>query len=248
VRDASDALTHYVGIFSDLSERQAAAERIQYLSSYDPLTNLPNRNLFADRLSQSLLNAERFSRETAVILLDLDRFRFVNDTLGPPSGDRILVEVARRLNLQVRDGDTVGRRSGNEFGFVRANLGHERDVIALAKRMLDAIAEPFEINGQSLVVTASIGICVSPRNGTQPDALLKSADAALVRAKAAGRNTFRFYSPDMDADAERRLALEVALREALEKQELSVYYQPQVSLDSGGLIGMEALMRWNNPK
>ena len=248
VRDASDALTHYVGIFSDLSERQAAAERIQYLSSYDPLTNLPNRNLFADRLSQSLINAERFDRETAVILLDLDRFRFVNDTLGPPSGDRILVEVARRLNLQVRDGDTVGRRSGNEFGFVMANLGHERDVIALAKRMLDAIAEPFEINGQSLVVTASIGICVSPRNGTQPDALLKSADAALVRAKAAGRNTFRFYSPEMDADAERRLALEVALREALEKQELSVYYQPQISLDSGGLIGMEALMRWNNPK
>jgi diguanylate cyclase (GGDEF)-like protein len=248
VRDASDALTHYVGIFSDLSEREAAAERIQYLSSYDPLTNLPNRNLFADRLSQSLINAERFDRETAVILLDLDRFRFVNDTLGPPSGDRILVEVARRLNLQVRDGDTVGRRSGNEFGFVMANLGHERDVIALAKRMLDAIAEPFEINGQSLVVTASIGICVSPRNGTQPDALLKSADAALVRAKAAGRNTFRFYSPEMDADAERRLTLEVALREALQKQELSVYYQPQVSLDSGGLIGMEALMRWNNPK
>ena len=248
VRDTNDALTHYVGIFSDLSERQAAAERIQYLSSYDPLTNLPNRNLFADRLCQSLINAERFNRETAVILLDLDRFRFINDTLGPPSGDRILVEVARRLNLQVRDGDTVGRRSGNEFGFVMANLGHERDVIALAKRMLDAIAEPFEINGQSLVVTASIGICVSPRNGTQPDALLKCADAALVRAKAAGRNTFRFYSPEMDADAERRLALEVALREALEKQELSVYYQPQISLDSGGLIGMEALMRWNNPK
>ena len=248
VRDANDALTHYVGIFSDLSERQAAAERIQYLSSYDPLTNLPNRNLFADRLGQSLINAERFNRETAVILLDLDRFRFINDTLGPPTGDRILVEVARRLNLQVRDGDTVGRRSGNEFGFVMANLGQERDVIALAKRMLDAIAEPFEVNGQPLVVTASIGICVSPRNGSQPDALLKSADTALVRAKAAGRNTFRFYSPEMDADAERRLALEVALREALEKQELSVYYQPQISLDSGGLIGMEALMRWNNPK
>ena len=248
VRDCYGRLTNFVGIFSDLSEREAAAERIQYLSSYDPLTNLPNRNLFADRLSQALINAHRFNRETAVILLDLDRFRIINDTLGPPVGDEILVEIARRLNLQVRDGDTIGRRSGNEFGFVMANLSHERDVIALAQRMLDAITVPFNIAGQSIVITASIGISVSPRNGSDVDTLLKCADAALLRAKKAGRNTFRFYSPEMDADAERRLGLEAALRDALQLNEMMVYYQPQISLESGNLIGMEALLRWNSPQ
>ncbi|MDD2742864.1 MAG: EAL domain-containing protein [Rhodocyclaceae bacterium] len=247
VKNAGGQLTHYVGIFSDLSEREAAAERIQYLSSFDPLTNLPNRNLFTDRLAQALINARRYNRETALILLDLDRFRFLNDTLGPPVGDQILVEVARRLNLQVREGDTIGRRSGNEFGFVMANLSHERDVIGLAQRMLDAIAVPFSINGQAIVLTASIGISASPRNGDEVDTLIKSADAALLRAKKAGRNTFRFYSPEMDADAERRLGLEAALREALQQDELTVYYQPQISLESGNLIGMEALLRWNNP-
>lgn len=247
VKNQGGQLTHYVGIFSDLSEREAAAERIQYLSSYDPLTNLPNRNLFTDRLAQALINARRFNRETALILLDLDRFRFINDTLGPPVGDQILVEVARRLNLQVREGDTIGRRSGNEFGFVMANLSHERDVIGLAQRMLDAIAVPFNLNEQTVVITASIGISVSPRNGDVVDTLIKSADAALLRAKKAGRNTFRFYSPEMDADAERRLGLEAALREALQREELTVYYQPQISLESGNMIGMEALLRWNNP-
>jgi len=248
VSDAAGQTSHYVGIFSDLSERQAAAQRIQYLSSFDPLTNLPNRNLFSDRLGQALINAHRFNRETAVILLDLDRFRFINDTLGAPTGDKILVEMARRLNLQVRDGDTIGRRSGNEFGFCMANLSHESDVIALAQRMLEATTEPFDIDGQSIVITASIGISIAPRNGNDTEVLLMSADTALLRAKKGGRNTFRFYSPEMDADAERRLALEAALRSALNNNELTVFYQPQVGLDSGNLIGMEALLRWNHPK
>ncbi len=248
VRDAAGRLTHYVGLFSDLSERRAAAERIQYLSSFDPLTDLPNRNLFADRLGQALLNARRYERQTAVILLDLDRFRVVNDTLGPPVGDAVLVEVARRLSLQVREGDTVGRRAGNEFGCVMANLGHEHDVIALAQHMLDAVVSPFDIAGQPLVITASIGISMAPRDGDTVDMLLKSADAALLRAKKAGRNGFCFYSPEMDADAARRLGLETALREALARDELSVVYQPQISLDSGHMIGMEALLRWSNPQ
>ncbi len=244
--DDNGQLTNYVGIFSDLSERKAAAERIQYLSSYDPLTNLPNRNLFGDRLDQALIVARRFDRETAVILLDLDRFRTVNDTFGPPAGDSILVEVARRLNLQVRDGDTIGRRSGNEFGFVMANLSHEHDAITLAQRMLDAIAVPFALGDQSLVLTASIGISISLRDGKTAQSLLNSADAALLRAKQGGRNSFRFYSPEMNANAARRLGLEAALREALQRNELTVFYQPQVSLESGNLLGMEALLRWNN--
>ncbi|PKO33699.1 MAG: diguanylate phosphodiesterase [Betaproteobacteria bacterium HGW-Betaproteobacteria-7] len=246
VNDRDGRLTHYIGIFSDLSERKAAAERIQYLSSYDPLTNLPNRNLFADRLAQSLLAAQRFNRQTAVILLDLDRFRTVNEGFGPPAGDEALREVVRRLNLQVRDGDTIGRRSGNEFGFVMANLGQEHDAIALAQRMLEAIAQPLVIAGQTIALTASVGICVSPRDGSTADGLLKSADSALSRAKQAGRNTFRFYSPEMDADAARRLGLESALRNALANDEMTVYYQPQISLESGNMVGMEALLRWNN--
>lgn len=229
-----------------MSERNKAAERIQFLSSYDALTKLPNRNLFADRLEQSLITARRFERSTAVILLDLDRFRVVNDTMGAPVGDEVLVEVARRLALQVRDGDTVGRRGGNEFGFVLANLSHERDAIVLAQRILEAIAVPFIIDDQSLVLTASIGISVAPKNGEAGQLLLTSANAALVRAKLAGRNTFHFYSPEMDADAARRLGLEVDLREALSRNELSVHYQPQVSLESGQMIGMEALLRWHS--
>ena len=248
VRDSTGAISNYVGVFGDLSERKAAAERIQYLASYDTLTELPNRNLFADRLEQSLLNAKRFERGTAVILLDIDRLRLINDTFGPPVGDEVLVEVARRLRLQVREGDTVGRRGGNEFGFIMASLGQQRDALSLAQRMLEAIAVPFQIAGQAMVITASLGIAVSPKNGETSEALLKCADAALLRAKQAGRNTFRFYSSDMDADAARRLALESGLREALNRNELCVHYQPQISLDSGHIVGMEALLRWNSPQ
>ncbi len=246
LRQAGGVASHYVGIFSDLSERQAAAERINFLSSYDTLTELPNRTLFDDRLQQALLTARRFERGTALILLDLNRFRLVNDTLGPPAGDEILVEVTRRLKLQVREGDTVGRRAGNEFGFVMANLSHERDALALAQRMLDAISVPFMVAGQSVAITASIGISVFPKDGETVEAMLRSADAALLRAKQSGRNTFNFYSPEMDADAARRLSIETALRTALANDEFSVHYQPQVSLESGHMIGMEALLRWNS--
>ncbi|MCE1241318.1 MAG: EAL domain-containing protein [Azonexaceae bacterium] len=248
VRDSLGRLTHYVGIYSDLSERKAALERIQYLSSHDHLTGLPNRNLLADRLSQALINAHRFERQTAVILLDINRFRSINETLGPPVGDRLLGEVASRLQGQIRDGDTMGRRGGNEFGFIMANLSHERDAIALVQHLLDALAEPFEIEGQAVVLTASIGVSLAPRDGNDAATLLRTADTALARAKQAGRNTFRFYSPEMDADAARRLALEAALQHAVDRGELSLAYQPQVSLDSGRLIGMEALLRWQHPE
>jgi diguanylate cyclase (GGDEF)-like protein/PAS domain S-box-containing protein len=247
VRDTAGTLTHYVGLFSDLSERREAAERIQYLSSYDPLTNLPNRSLLTDRLAQAVINAVRFERQTAVILLDLDHFRLVNETFGAPVGDSLLQEIAQRLQQLLRDGDTVGRRSGTEFGLVMANMGHERDAIALAQRLLDAIAEPFTAGEQTLLLTASIGISLAPRDGNGADELLKTADIALSRAKQAGRNTFRFYAPEMDADAARRLGLESSLRSALKNNEMAVHYQPLVSLETGRIIGMEALLRWQNP-
>lgn len=248
VKDPVGQVSHYVGVFSDLSERIAAAQRIQHLSSHDTLTDLPNRGLFSDRLEQALHSARRFERSTAVILVDLDRFRLINDTLGPPAGDRVLIEFARRLTLQMREGDTVGRLAGDEFGFVMGSLKHEHDAIALAQRLQEAIAVPFEIGGEALVITATIGISIAPKNGDNGSTLLNSAEAALVRAKQAGRNTYRFYSPEMDADAARRLTLETALRDALKNQELSVHFQPQVSLQSGRMIGMEALLRWHNPK
>ena len=247
VRDKNGHLTHYVGLFSELSERQDAAERIQYLSSFDPLTDMPNRNLLADRLSQALITAHRFERQTAVILFKLDRFNLVNERYGPPIGDALLQEVARRLKLQGRDGDTVGRRTGTEFGFVMANLGHEQDAIALAQRLLEAISVPFTVNEQSLTLTANIGISLAPRDGNTAETLLKSAEIALARAAQAKQPTFCFYSAEMDVEAARRLALEAALRDVLQRDELAVYYQPQVSLDSGKVIGMEALLRWNHP-
>jgi len=248
VRNPQGLLTHYVGLLSDISERLQAAERIQYLSSFDPLTDLPNRALLTDRLAQALHNASRMERQTAILLLDLDRFRIINESFGTFFGDALLQEVAQRLKAQVRDGDTVGRRSGAEFGFVMVNLEHERDAIALAQRLLDALCQPFSINGQSVSLNACIGISLSPRDGSSTDELMKTADIALSRAKHTGSNIFRFYSPEMDADAARRLALESALRNALQNEELAVFYQPQVSLDSGRLIGMEALLRWHSPQ
>jgi diguanylate cyclase (GGDEF)-like protein/PAS domain S-box-containing protein len=248
IRDPQGRVTHYVGLISDISERLQAAERIQYLSSFDPLTDLPNRALLTDRLAQALHNASRMARQTAILLLDLDRFRVINESFGALFGDALLQEVAQRLKTLVRDGDTVGRRSGAEFGFVMVNLEHERDIIALAQRLLDALSLPFSINAQSVSLNACIGISLSPRDGGSADELMKTADVALSRAKHAGSNVFRFYSPEMDADAARRLALESALRCALDNNELAVYYQPQVSLDSGRLIGMEALLRWHSPQ
>ncbi len=248
IRNEHQTITNYIGILTDLSERQEAASRIQYLATFDPLTDLPNRTLFADRLEQALLNMQRFKRRTAVILLDLDRFRLINETLGAPVGDEVLTEVGRRLALQVREGDTIGRRHGNEFGFVMANVAQEHDAITLAQRVLEAISIPFEINGVPLSLSASIGISVAPRDGNTAEQLLKAANIALDRAKESGGNSFRFYSPNMDADAARRLSLEVALRDALSRNELHLVYQPQVSLSTGQLTGMEALLRWIHPE
>lgn len=248
VRDHTGEITHYVGVYSELSARKAAAERIQYLSSHDTLTSLPNLNLFADRLEQSLISARRYGRGTALLLLDLNNFRAINDELGPAIGDEILIEIGRRLTQQVRAGDTIGRRGGNEFGFVMANLLQQQGAIALAQRLLAEIASPIQVDGHAVSITASIGISVAPDNGDSGDALVECAGAALRRAKQGGTNTFRFFSPQMDADAVRRLALESRLARALERNELSVHYQPQISLDSGRMIGMEALLRWHNPE
>lgn len=246
VRDTQGRLTHYVGLLADLSEREKAAERIRYLSSHDLLTDLPNRNLLNERLDQALTTGHRFQRETAVILLDLYRFRLVNESYGPAVGDALLQALAARLKTQVRDGDTVGRLSGTEFAFIMANLAHERDAIKLSQRIFESLCSPFTIDGKNLSISASLGVSIAPRDGINPGQVLKAAEIALSHAKQTGPGNFRFYAPEMNLKAARRLGLEHALRHALENQELEVYYQPQVSLESGQLIGMEALLRWHS--
>ena len=238
----------YVGIKSELSELRQSSQRIQHLINYDALTNLPNRVLFYDRLEQALLSARRYKRGLALILLDLDRFRHVNDAFGHTVGDRLLLEIVERLNGQIRPGDTLARLSGNEFCFVLNHLAEEQDTFRLAQRILESVARPIEIAGQSVAITASMGISIFPKDGHGADALFKAADSAIVRAKDSGRNVFRFYAPEMESQAMRRVRIENRLRTALENKELSVVYQPQVSLESGVVNGMEALLRWNNPE
>ncbi len=236
-----------IGTLSDISERKESADRIHFLSNYDPLTHLPNRRLFSDRLQQKALSAERFDRRMGLIVFNINRFRMINDAVGAEAGDRILIEIAQRLSSLASGGDTVGRLSGNEFGFILDNLEHERELIALVQKILALMALPIESEEQNITVSCSMGISIAPRDGHTVSELLRAADTALGQARQSGHNSFCFYSPQMNADAARRLGLEAALGKALEQHEFSVHYQPQISLDSGRLIGMEALLRWHNP-
>lgn len=247
VFDAVGELGHYVGIKNELSGQAQDFERIQHLIHYDTLTNLPNRVLFYDRLEQALLSAKRYERSLALILLDLDRFRNINDAFGSQIGDQILLEIVRRLNGQMRPGDTLGRLSGNEFCFILNNLGEESHSYHLAQRVLESIAFPIPIGKHVVAITASMGISIYPKDGLEMDGLLRAADSAIVRAKDSGRNTFRFYAADMEVQAMRRMQIETQLRTALANEEFSVMYQPQVSLENGVINGTEALLRWHNP-
>jgi diguanylate cyclase (GGDEF)-like protein/PAS domain S-box-containing protein len=246
VRDATDVITHYVGLFSDLPIRRVMDERMRHLTQYDALTDLPNRALFIDRLEQALMNIRRFQRTTALLHVDLMRFRTLNDTYGARIGDAVLCAVADRLAQLTRGGDTVARLSADEFGLLMTHLNLENDVILLAQRVVAALAEPIQVEGNDISVACRIGISLAPRDGDNSQALLKAADIALQRAKQGGRDIFRFFSPDMDSDAERRLRLESSLRNALAEGQLHLHYQPQVDLTTGHITSCEALMRWNH--
>ena len=240
------AVVNYIGMFSDITERKAADARIQQLSQYDALTGLPNRVLSQDRIEQAIAAARRVDRVVAVLLIDLDRFKLVNDSLGHGAGDQLLVEVGRRLGAAVRDGDTVARQGGDEFSVILADVGDENDVAGVANYLLEAIRQPLTVGGRETAPSASIGISLFPKDGNDAETLLKNADVALFRAKDAGRGTFRFFAAEMDTRAARWLALEDQLRQTLARNELELHYQPQVSLISGQVTGAEALLRWNN--
>lgn len=235
-------------IARDITEQKQAQERLRYLAHYDELTGLPNRVLFNDRLQDAMIDANGKKRLVAVMFLDLDRFKTINDTLGHEAGDALLIDVAGRLKNCIRRGDTASRLGGDEFTFVLADMAHVDDVARLAQKILASLAKPFHIAGRDLFITASIGITLYPLDQDNEAGLLKNADTAMYCAKEQGRNNFQFYTTEMNDKDLERLALETGMRSALDRKEFLLHYQPQVDLATGNIVGMEALVRWENPE
>ncbi|HSC56925.1 MAG TPA: diguanylate cyclase, partial [Nitrospira sp.] len=249
-----------VGTARDISERKRSEREIHRLAYYDSLTGLPNRVLFKDRVTQASAHARRYQYHLALLFLDLDRFKVINDTLGHNVGDMLLKHVADRLAESVRHSDSIGRSSGgepthelarlggDEFTVLLTNLRDAQDASKVARRILEALARPFSVSGQEIFVTVSIGIAIFPADGESVDVLLKNSDTAMYHAKEQGRNNFQYYSNAMNAAANERLLLEGEVRRATEREEFVVYYQPQIDLRSVQIVGVEALVRWRHPE
>ena len=223
-------------------------EQLHYLASYDVLTKSANRNLLHDRLAQAIALAGRQGRQVAVIFVDVDNFKYVNDSLGHRAGDLLLKTVTERLGSCVRDVDTIARHGGDEFVVVLPDQSSEEQASQIIQRILSAIAQPLVIDGQELSITCSLGASFYPQDGADGETLLKNADAAMYRAKELGRNTFQFYGKDINTRVSERLGMENSLRRAIERNELVLRYQPQINLASGRIVGAEALIRWRHPK
>jgi diguanylate cyclase (GGDEF)-like protein/PAS domain S-box-containing protein len=241
-------LIGYEGTTVDITDRKAAEERVQYLAYYDALTGLPNRTLLQDRLTKALASARRQKGKVALLFLDLDRFKTINDSLGHSVGDLFLQEVAERLKRFAREQDTVARVGGDEFLIVLTAVKDAADAAVAAERLMNAITAACAIQGRSLSISCSIGISIFPDHGTDGEALIKNADAAMYCAKESGRNSFHFFTAGMNAEAMERLTLEHSLRLALEKRELFLVYQPQMDIVAGKITGLEALLRWQHPE
>ncbi|HEX3551411.1 MAG TPA: EAL domain-containing protein [Candidatus Elarobacter sp.] len=236
-----------VSIVRDISERKAAEAQIALMACHDPLTGLPNRTLFHERLGEAL-RVVGHGASAAVLSVDVDNFKGVNDTLGHAAGDALLRHVAGRLRACVRGSDTVARLGGDEFAVLNVGVRTVQDAAACGRRIVEALGEPFEIDGQRVVATVSIGITMAPFDGTEQDALLNNADIALYRAKSEGRNTFRMFEREMDVRLRAKRALEVELRQALRDRAFVVHYQPIVRVDSHDVVACEALVRWQHPE
>jgi len=247
LRDPQGNITHFVSSGKDITERIQTQERLQHLAQHDMLTGLPNRALLMDRLSQAMAWDKRHGGGVALLFLDLDRFKLLNDSMGHDRGDRLLQWLAARLRVCVREGDTVARLSGDEFALVLQDIVSVDEVLPVARKVLECIADPLDLDGVEVAPTASIGIALFPDDGVEPNELLRQAEIAMYRAKAEGRGGCQFYTSDMNTAAEQRFLLENDLRRALERDEFVLHYQPQVLIDSGETIGVEALLRWNHP-
>lgn len=238
----------FLSVAKDLTERLAFEERLRYLATHDPLTRIANRDLLCDRLKHAISRLSWQKRLVAVLFLDLDRFKRVNDMLGHRVGDHLLTAVAERLNGVLRGGDSIARLGGDEFALVLADIGNANDVAVVADKVLAALSKPFLMEQHELVITGSIGVSVCPSDGDNVETLLLNADTAMYQAKAQGRNNYQFYSASMNTAAQRRLDLEIALRKAITHQEFELVYQPILCLKSRQVTGMEALVRWYRPE
>lgn len=246
--DDEGNVTLITGVAEDITSRKLDEEKLQHMAHYDSLTQLPNRSLFYDRLQQTILHSGREGRAAAVVFVDLDHFKRINDTLGHGAGDQLLQQVARRLESAVRPGDTVGRLGGDEFALILSNLASSGDAALVAQKMMDALHDAFVIEGREVFATVSAGVTLFPEDSNDADALIKNADVAMYRSKELGRNTYQFYKTEMNARALERMSMENHLRRALERNELLLHYQPKVDIVNGGISGVEALLRWQHPE
>jgi len=248
IRDEVGAISQYAAIFSDITERKKTEERIKNLAYFDVLTALPNRRLFTDRLQIAIANAHRHNHLMAIMFLDLDLFKRINDSLGHGIGDQVLVETAARLGYCIREGDTVARLGGDEFTILLPEIEHIEDAAKLAERLIAHVRQPFIIDEHELYVTTSIGIAVYPDDGQTVEALIKNADTAMYRAKDLGRNSFQLYTAAMNARSFERLSMESSLRHAVTRGEFKLVYQVKVDMATGRMSGVEALVRWHHPE
>jgi diguanylate cyclase (GGDEF)-like protein/PAS domain S-box-containing protein len=246
-QDDASFLQSVANILAVAIERKNAEERLSYLAQFDSLTGLPNRYLFHDRLMNAMAHARRSGHPMAVLFIDLDRFKLVNDTQGHSAGDKLLKEAAMRLSQCVRSGDTVGRFGGDEFGAIVSDLAKLGDAGVVAQKVLDALARPFRLDSHETYVSASIGITLFPADGDNPEALVMNADTAMYRAKEQGRNTYQYFTREMNQRALARAQMDAALRQAIERSEFLLHYQPKVDLASTHICGFEALIRWQHP-
>lgn len=247
-KDEQGKVSRYIGMFSDISTRKEAEERIRHLIHYDALTNLPNQFLLGDHIALALAHARRVKCFVAVMVVNLDRFRSVNERYGHAVGDRVLQEIATRLLGLLREGDTVARMGADNFAIVMPDLQGTHQATAVAGRVLETVAEPIRFDDYEISLTARVGVALFPADGDRAELLLQNADIALANAKAAGMHNFVFFTPEQSRELEETLAMEAALRHAIERNELRLHYQPRLDLLSGGIVAVEALVRWQHPE
>lgn len=248
VRDASQQVTNYIAVFKDITEQKESEARFIYQANHDRLTGLPNRHLLQDRLSRAIRLAERNQSRLAVLFLDLDNFKWVNDSLGHATGDQLLISVSQRLQTGVRASDTVARLGGDEFVVLLQQPAGHQELAIVAEKLIEIIEQPIVLGGYDFHTTTSIGISIYPEDGADSDILLKHADTAMYVAKASGKSGFRFFDPEMNRQAVARVEVERDLRRAIQEQEFELYFQPKFCLATERLCGLEALIRWQHPR